>query len=82
MRALPEVVVKTGAEGVYFAAFPARHLGLALKVEDGATRAAVVALMHLLRLVGVDLPDRLQDLATPVLRSRAGAPVGEIAVRA
>ncbi|HEX6144494.1 MAG TPA: asparaginase [Geminicoccaceae bacterium] len=81
MRALPEVVVKTGAEGVYFAALPARRLGLALKVEDGATRAAVAALMHLLRLVGVDLPDRLQDLATPVLTNRAGAPVGEIAVR-
>ena len=36
----PEVIVKTGAEGVYGAALPRLGLGLALKVEDGAGRAA------------------------------------------
>ena len=40
MTAAPEVVVKTGAEGVYAAALPALGLGLALKVEDGGGRAA------------------------------------------
>ncbi|MBP0650930.1 asparaginase, partial [Mycobacterium tuberculosis] len=34
--------VKVGAEGVYCAALPALGLGLALKIDDGAMRAAEV----------------------------------------
>ena len=36
--------VKTGAEGVYCAAFPDQGLGVALKCQDGASRAAEVAM--------------------------------------
>jgi L-asparaginase II len=81
MAAAPNVMVKTGAEGVYVAALPDRKLGLALKVSDGATRAAVVAVMGLLS--GLGALDRtaaatLTDLAAPVLRNHAGRTVGRI----
>ena len=47
------VVAKTGAEGVYCATVPSEGLGIALKVEDGAKRAADVALLE--TLVELDL---------------------------
>ena len=41
MQHLPgQVLVKSGAEGVYCGAFPAQGLGFALKIDDGAKRAA------------------------------------------
>ena len=43
------VVVKTGAEGVFTAALPARGWGIALKIDDGASRAAQIAMAALLR---------------------------------
>jgi L-asparaginase II len=81
MAAAPNLLVKTGAEGVYVAALPDRKLGLALKVADGASRAAVVALMAL--LTGLGALDRsasvaLGDVAAPVLHNHAGTVVGRI----
>lgn len=81
MAAIPEVVVKTGAEGVYLATLPGRALGLALKVEDGSGRAAPVALLALLRAMAVTIPPDLDDLARPQIVNRAGAVVGEIEAR-
>jgi L-asparaginase II len=81
MEALPEVIVKAGAEGVYAAAWPARGLGLALKVEDGAGRAAPVALLALLAAAGALDPAAraaLETVARPLLRNHAGRVVGEI----
>ena len=81
MTAAPEVVVKTGAEGVYAAALPALGLGLALKVEDGGGRAAPVALIALLEALGaLPAPARAQlaELARPVLRNHARKVVGRI----
>jgi L-asparaginase II len=49
MAAAPAVCVKGGAEGVYAAALPALGLGLALKIDDGAMRAAECAAAHILR---------------------------------
>ncbi|MFD1331264.1 asparaginase [Methylopila musalis] len=40
--------VKFGAEGVHIAALPELGLGIALKIEDGATRASEVAMAALL----------------------------------
>ena len=42
------VLVKTGAEGVYVGALPAAGLGIAVKVDDGAARAAEALMSHLL----------------------------------
>jgi L-asparaginase II/alkylhydroperoxidase/carboxymuconolactone decarboxylase family protein YurZ len=47
------IAAKVGAEGVYCAADRSRGLGLALKVEDGARRAADVALVALLESLGL-----------------------------
>jgi L-asparaginase II len=40
--------VKTGAEGVYCASLPEAGVGIALKIADGATRAAECAMAALL----------------------------------
>ena len=45
----PRVFVKTGAEGVYCAALPELGLGLAVKADDGATRAAQAMIATLIR---------------------------------
>ncbi|HUZ74972.1 MAG TPA: asparaginase [Stellaceae bacterium] len=75
------VRAKPGAEGVYAAALPGLGLGLALKIEDGAGRAAEVALMAILQRLGLIDAAALAALAgrgRPVLRNVAGAAVGDI----
>jgi L-asparaginase II len=47
------IFAKVGAEGVYCAGAPGAELGIALKVEDGARRAAEPALLAVLRLLGL-----------------------------
>jgi L-asparaginase II len=81
MGAVPGLLVKSGAEGVYVAAVASHGLGLALKVEDGAARAAPVALIGLLEALGVlDDASRsaLGDVARPRLRNHADRTVGAI----
>ena len=81
MTLAPEVLVKTGAEGVYGAALPRLKLGLALKVEDGGSRAASVALLALLEALRALTPaqrSELDQVARPVLRNHAGRVVGRI----
>jgi L-asparaginase II len=45
--------IKTGAEGVYAAIIPEKRLGIAVKIEDGATRAAEATIASLLVGAGV-----------------------------
>lgn len=52
--------IKFGAEGVFFAPIVERGLGLALKVRDGATRAADTAIASLLAYLGL-LDDAAQE---------------------
>jgi L-asparaginase II len=81
MAVAQDVLVKTGAEGVYAAALPGQRLGLALKVEDGAGRAAEVALLALLQAQGALGPEAaaaLAERARPHLRNHAGLVVGRI----
>ena len=83
MQAAPGVIAKTGAEGVYLAALPERGLGVAIKVEDGGTRAAETVLLALLEHLGaLDEPARaaLAGLASPPLMNHAGLQVGHIAM--
>jgi L-asparaginase II len=53
MRALPGWIAKRGAEGLFCAAGP-DGLGVALKVEDGSSRALRPALGHLLGIASFD----------------------------
>lgn len=46
-------LVKTGAEGVMFASLPELKLGVVVKVHDGATRAAEVAMSWILKELGL-----------------------------
>ncbi len=77
------VFAKVGAEGVYVAGDPERGLGVALKVEDGAWRAAPPALMEVLDRAGVLSPEAkraLRDFAEPVLRNTLSDEVGRVSV--
>jgi L-asparaginase II len=70
--------VKTGAEGVFCAMLPSLGLGIALKMWDGAGRAAEVAMATLLGHLGV-LPAAHRDEAThPAIRNVVGLLVGEM----
>ena len=75
LEGVPGLVCKDGAEGVYAAALPDGS-AVAVKVADGATRAAVIVLVGGLRALGVqaDVLDRVGF--APVLGG--GVPVGEL----
>ena len=75
------VRLKTGAEGVMCAALPRLGLGIALKIGDGASRAAAVAMGAVLLRMGVI--DQAQEAALagtlrPPVHNVAGRVVGEI----
>ncbi len=76
-------LVKTGAEGVYAAAIPAKGLGIGLKVRDGATRASQAAVIAVLRRFGGLSDDALCQLnayAVAPLLNRRELLVGEVRV--
>jgi L-asparaginase II len=73
--------LKVGAEGVYLAAAPGAELGIALKVEDGALRAAEPALISVLRSLSLLMDDELTGLAhfvEPIVRNTRNEEVGVI----
>jgi L-asparaginase II len=85
MRAMPgQIVAKVGAEGVYSAALPAKGVGIALKVEDGDSRAAPVALhavlTQLLPVLGIDAAplETLAHCGTVTTRNTRGEVTGAI----
>jgi len=57
------VIVKTGADGVYTAALKDKGLGVALKIDDGTTAAAEVALLAVLNHLHALHADELEALA-------------------
>lgn len=77
------VLSKIGAEGVQCAAIVDRGIGIALKVEDGATRAQYPALLAILQSLGAlpdPLPPRLAEIAAPAIRNTRGEVVGGLRV--
>lgn len=79
------ILVKTGAEGVFCAALPEAGLGLAVKIEDGATRAAECAIATLLLHFGAaegPAASVLAGYAHRELRNWAGRTVGAIRAHA
>ncbi|MEM9427868.1 MAG: asparaginase [Pseudomonadota bacterium] len=73
-------VVKTGAEGVFLGILPETGHGIALKIEDGATRAAEAAMAALLVRCGVlgrDDPAARARLAAPI-ENRRGILTGHV----
>jgi L-asparaginase II len=88
MAAWPgQLFAKVGAEGIYCVALPACRAGIALKVEDGADRAAPVAALAAIRAVldRLDGPadgrralGALASFIDPPLRNTRGQQVGSL----
>jgi L-asparaginase II len=74
----PRVFVKTGAEGVFCAALPDLGLGIAIKCDDGAGRAAeVITAATLARFLTSDAARAtLERFLRPTLRNWNGIVVG------
>lgn len=68
-------IVKTGAEGVFCAVIPEEGIGVALKVRDGASRAAAAALKWVLSEYGI-----MERKLSEPLTNHAGKHIGEIRV--
>lgn len=77
----PRLFAKVGAEGFYCAGIPSLRIGVALKVEDGAKRAAEPALLHVLRkldaLSAFEL-ERLTKYASPEILNTRNEVVGTL----
>lgn len=81
MQAMPGIMAKVGAEGVYGVAIPEEELGMAVKVEDGAWRAvepALVRFMDALGLLDAGAAPVVERFGTPTLRNTRGEVVGQL----
>jgi L-asparaginase II len=81
MAKVPRAFVKTGAEGVYCGAVPHAGLGIALKCDDGAGRAAEVAMARALAGLDCWTADEkkiLQELSGSHLHNWRKIEVGEV----
>jgi L-asparaginase II len=70
--------IKTGAEGVFCGMLPTLGLGVAIKMWDGAGRAAEVAMATLLGYLGVLPADQKEELLHPPVKNVVGLLVGEM----
>lgn len=76
------IFAKVGAEGVHTVALLDHGLGLAVKVEDGATRAQYPAVLRALQQLGAlpaTLPPRLAEFLVRPVRNTRGEAVGDVA---
>jgi L-asparaginase II len=74
-------LLKGGAEGVATAAIPEMGLGVCLKVDDGAGRAAAAVMLAVLRHLGVlddAAAERIDKAVVREVRNWSGTLVGEI----
>jgi L-asparaginase II len=71
------VIVKGGIEGVFAGALMEHGIGFALKIDDGAQRAAVISLAALLASLG-ELPENLTTWLAATIRAHAGEPIGRV----
>ena len=71
-------IVKTGAEGVYCGAVPGAGVGIALKIDDGASRAAECAMGTVLSGLGCLTRDQSSGLVGSCVLNVAGKQVGRV----
>ncbi|WP_457586475.1 asparaginase [Ensifer canadensis] len=77
------IFAKTGAEGVFCAAIPEQGIAIAVKCEDGATRAAEAMVTATLARFFRDEPDvhaALMAQASHTMKNWNGIPVGDVRV--
>ena len=75
------VISKIGAEGVHSVAVPEQGIGFAVKVEDGAQRAQLLAVVRILQQFDVlpqVLPQRIEEALRRSIRNTRGEVVGEV----
>jgi L-asparaginase II len=75
--------VKTGAEGMFCGALPERGLGIAIKCDDGAGRAAEALMAAIIaRFLPLDTAERaaIARFVSPILRNWNGIEVGALKV--
>jgi L-asparaginase II len=73
------VFAKTGAEGVFCAAVPERGLGIAVKCDDGASRAADSIIAGILaRFFDDDIRAKLSGIANHTMHNWNSIEVGEV----
>jgi L-asparaginase II len=75
MRSVPGLFCKGGAEAVYAVGL-ADGRGIAVKIDDGASRARAVVVAAVLRWLGVDNDVIRTQLEHPLLGG--GQPVGSV----
>ena len=78
-----KAVVKRGAEGVYTAAINSLGLGVCIKVDDGAGRAASVVMLHVLHKLNIlkeESVEKIKSFGVEDIRNWSGTLVGEIRV--
>ncbi|MCZ6774006.1 MAG: asparaginase [Proteobacteria bacterium] len=73
-----DALVKTGAEGVFCGTVPNAGLGIAIKCDDGASRAAETLMANLLLALVRPGDATLKHWANPPLLNRRGIRIGEI----
>jgi L-asparaginase II len=71
-------LIKTGAEGVFCAAFRELGLGVALKCDDGATRASEAMMAAVVAWLMPEHAEALRRWTAAPILSRRGARVGEV----
>lgn len=75
------VLLKTGAEGVFCASLPQYGLGVALKCDDGATRASEIMMSAVLRHIGAlteEMEEKLARRIVTPLENRNSIHVGDV----
>lgn len=84
MKTAPgRIFAKTGAEGVFCAAIPEKGIGIALKCEDGTTRAAeamVAATLARFFSDDAEIHEALMAQANHAMRNWNGIHVGDVRV--
>ncbi len=81
IQALPGIIYpKNGAEGVYAFGLAGRETGVAIKVDDGATRGYLPVVVDLLGNLGLwdEIPEVLREFCPRVVRNTQGLRVGEV----
>jgi L-asparaginase II len=71
-------LIKTGAEGVFCAAFAGLGLGVALKIDDGATRAAEAVMAAVVARLLPEHEEGARRWSNAPVVTRRGAKVGEV----
>jgi L-asparaginase II len=75
------IIGKMGAEGMYAAVHRAEGTGIAVKIEDGSSRALYPAVMEIMKQLQWLRPEEERELASfhcPLLHNRAGEPIGRL----